>query len=155
MSDESSACWIPLRHNTLSDGDVKVCRMTVPDGESGQADRTQNIIREQLAFCTEKKIHARPTRRGHLYIRFRGKHLCVAYNDASMCMTLYPWCRLSPKTLQLHMRRRSFVSQSGWSCVSDEELYGFTDNVNASIWCRSWEFAVASGGGCSSVRKHV
>ena len=103
----------------------------------------------------KKKIHARPTRRGHLYIRFRGKHLCVAYNDASLCMTLYPWCRLSPKTLQLHMRRRSFVSQSGWSCVSDEELYGFTDNVNASIWCRSWEFAVDSGGGCSSVRKRV
>ena len=25
VSDENSACWISARHNTLSDGDVKVC----------------------------------------------------------------------------------------------------------------------------------
>ena len=25
VSDEKSACQIPIRHNTLSDGDVKVC----------------------------------------------------------------------------------------------------------------------------------
>ena len=24
VSDENTACWIPIRHNTLSDGDVKV-----------------------------------------------------------------------------------------------------------------------------------
>ena len=25
VSDENSACWVPVRHSTLSDGDVKVC----------------------------------------------------------------------------------------------------------------------------------
>ena len=25
VPDENSACWIPVRHKTLSDGDVKVC----------------------------------------------------------------------------------------------------------------------------------
>ena len=25
VSDENSTCWIPVRHNTQSDGDVKVC----------------------------------------------------------------------------------------------------------------------------------
>ena len=28
-SDENSPCYIPIRHSTLSDGDVKVCRTTV------------------------------------------------------------------------------------------------------------------------------
>ena len=38
MSDENSVCWISLRHNTLSDGDVKicdVCQTTVPDTVMG------------------------------------------------------------------------------------------------------------------------
>ena len=26
MSDENSVCWIPVRFNTRSDGDVKVCQ---------------------------------------------------------------------------------------------------------------------------------
>ena len=36
MSDRNNACWISIgRHNTLSDGDVRVCRTTVPDHGSG------------------------------------------------------------------------------------------------------------------------
>ena len=28
ISDENSACWIPIRRNTLSDGDAKACLCT-------------------------------------------------------------------------------------------------------------------------------
>ena len=28
MSDENSACWIPIRRNILSDGDAKACLCT-------------------------------------------------------------------------------------------------------------------------------
>ena len=33
--DESRARYIPIRHNTLSDGDVKDCGTTVADSGSG------------------------------------------------------------------------------------------------------------------------
>ena len=35
VSDENSACQIPIRHNTLSNGDVIVCPTTVPHSEPG------------------------------------------------------------------------------------------------------------------------
>ena len=34
-SDANSACWISIGHSTLSGGDVRVCRRSVPDGELG------------------------------------------------------------------------------------------------------------------------
>ena len=46
MSDENSACWIPIRHKTLSDGDVKVCLTTGPDGGSGPSVLRAEVMGE-------------------------------------------------------------------------------------------------------------
>ena len=41
VSGENRSCQIPIRHNTLSDGDVKVCSTTVKIRVCGQTTETR------------------------------------------------------------------------------------------------------------------
>ena len=31
VSGDTNACWVPVRHNTVSDGEIKICPTTVPN----------------------------------------------------------------------------------------------------------------------------
>ena len=61
MSNENSACQIPVRHKTLFDGDVKICRTKASD-ESSCYGSSQILTLHSLAvtaLCQIRIAHAR------------------------------------------------------------------------------------------------
>ena len=58
VSDENSACQILIRHNTLCDGDVKICRTTTPGSGSvslAKGGRGMFTIGDDLDTCCSRR----------------------------------------------------------------------------------------------------